>query len=46
MQMPPSRPITSVEMKMDHDMMQGHKQKMLEQMVRQDQMSMESIPTK
>jgi len=41
--------MASIEMKKDHDMMQGHEQKMqmtLEQMVQKDQMMMESIPTK
>jgi len=49
MQMPPSKPMASAEMKTRHDMMQGHMQMMqmmLTLMVQQDQMIMESIPTK
>jgi hypothetical protein len=46
MQTPPGTPMASAEMKKHHDMMQGHMQMMqmlLEQMVQQDQMMMDSI---
>jgi hypothetical protein len=46
MQTPPGKPMASAEMKKHHDMMQGHMQMMqmlLEQMVQQDQMMMDSI---
>ncbi len=49
MQMPPGRPMAGGDMMGHRDMMQGHMmmmQMMLELMVQQDQMMMESIPTK
>jgi hypothetical protein len=48
MQMPPGPPMANGEMRNHRDMMQGHMkmmQMMLELMVQQDQMMMESIPT-